>query len=159
MSKINIDLDSHLEFVSEYDDNYINSKLVDYLLEQDLSDSIQIDVYFHYLNDDYNIDYVKKIFKRSFESCIKSVDYELKDSRLRCIYMLLLGVSSSIMYIWLTYLKIPVFSEFFLILCWISFGEIIEDFLFYRKKIINKKKKYERLLNAKIKIFLDDGDL
>ncbi len=154
MNKILIDLDSHFEFLSKYNDSFINKNLCNYLIEQcsSTNSDIEIELCFHYLEPNLDELEIQKRFYNSFKKNLNEIRFELKDSNVRCLFMFCLGVAASILYFGLSKMDIPVLSEFFLIVCWIAFGEIIEDFLFNRRKLIEKKKKYLILLNADINI-------
>lgn len=157
MQIINIDLDNKYEFISEYNDNMLNNKLREYLLEnlEITKDEITLKFNFKYQESTKKIN-IKKILNNSFNDYISDINNEIKRINIRNIIFSLLGIFNLAIYSYLNQFDIFLISEFCLIISWVVYWEIIESFLFTRRKFVINKKKSIKLINAKIEVIRND---
>ena len=66
--------------------------------------------------------------------------------------MIVLGIVFLGIYWYFDKYNIFIFAEIFMIIGWVAFWVVAESFLFQRRNLIINRKKYLKLLNAKISI-------
>lgn len=151
-SFIEIDLDSRDEYINEYDDEKINSDLSNYIIEKDIDikSNIVFNVKFNYKADETEKKNIQKMLYNSFDEELDKTLKELKKLNLRDFLFFAFGCLFMVIYWWFDWYKVSFFSEFFLVMAWVAFWEIAEDFLFLRPTYILKKRKYRCFLKADI---------
>lgn len=149
-----IDLDSKYEYVNKYDDDRINEGLHQYILDSfdDLKQEVVLRVKFNFDVKDEDKNNAEKMFKMSFAEKLANAEMELKKLRFRNIILMLLGFVFLAIYCFLDRFNVFLFSEFFLVICWVAFWETTEGWLFSSRKLKIVKFKYQKLLCAEIKI-------
>lgn len=151
---IEIDLDNRDEYVNEYNDGRINERMQQYILDYpiNMKQDIVLKLNFNYKAKVDDIKFAEKMIKLSFSSSLSSIETKLKKLNYRDFTLLLLGILFLLIYCYLDKIKVFLFAEIFLIIGWVAFWEIAESLLFYRKKLVWSRRKYQKLMLAKIEI-------
>ncbi len=151
---IEVDLDSREEYINEYDDNRISDDLHEYILKKhiDYKKDVIIRVQFHFEVSKGEKELVKKMLYSDFKETLEVFNKEIKASNWKDIFLLGVGFLLFFLYYYFEKFHLFFFSEFILVVMWVAFWEIAEDILFYRRKLILKKKKYQKLFGARIDI-------
>ena len=153
-SVIEIDLDNRLEYLNEFDDNRIADRLCQYILDSyvDFKKVVELRVKFNYVVKQSEKENINNIFKNSFERYLKQIDREFRWLNLRDVILIVLGIVFLGIYWYFDKYNIFIFAEIFMIIGWVAFWVVAESFLFQRRNLIINRKKYLKLLNAKISI-------
>ena len=153
-SVIEIDLDNRLEYLNEFDDNRIADRLCQYILDSyvDFKKVVELRVKFNYVVKQSEKENINNIFKNSFERYLKQIDREFRWLNLRDVILIVLGIVFLGIYWYFDKYNIFIFAEIFMIIGWVAFWGVAESFLFQRRNLIINRKKYLKLLNAKISI-------
>lgn len=153
-SVIEIDLDNRLEYLNEFDDNRIADRLCQYILDfyVDFKNDVELRVKFNYVVKQSEKENINNIFKNSFERYLKQIDREFRWLNLRDVILIVLGIVFLGIYWYFDKYNIFIFAEIFMIIGWVAFWVVAESFLFQRRNLIINRKKYLKLLNAKISI-------
>lgn len=153
-SVIEIDLDNRLEYLNEFDDNRIADRLCQYILDSyvDFKNDVELRVKFNYVVKQSEKENINNIFKNSFERYLKQIDREFRWLNLRDVILIALGIIFFGIYWYFDKYNIFIFAEIFMIIGWVAFWVVAESFLFQRRNLIINRKKYLKLLNAKISI-------
>ena len=153
-SVIEIDLDNRLEYLNEFDDNRIADRLCQYILDfyVDFKKVVELRVKFNYVVKQSEKENINNIFKNSFERYLKQIDREFRWLNLRDVILIVLGIVFLGIYWYFDKYNIFIFAEIFMIIGWGAFWVVAESFLFQRRNLIINRKKYLKLLNAKISI-------
>lgn len=153
-SVIEIDLDNRLEYLNEFDDNRIADRLCQYILDSyvDFKKGVELRVKFNYVVKQSEKENINNIFKNSFERYLKQIDREFRWLNLRDVILIVLGIVFLGIYWYFDKYNIFIFAEIFMIIGWVAFWVVAESFLFQRRNLIINRKKYLKLLNAKISI-------
>ena len=153
-SVIEIDLDNRLEYLNEFDDNRIADRLCQYILDSyvDFMKVVELRVKFNYVVKQNEKENINNIFKNSFERYLKQIDREFRWLNLRDVILIALGIIFLGIYWYFDKYNIFIFAEIFMIIGWVAFWVVAESFLFQRRNLIINRKKYLKLLNAKISI-------
>ena len=153
-SVIEIDLDNRLEYLNEFDDNRIADRLCQYILDSyvDFKKGVELRVKFNYVVKQSEKENINNIFKNSFERYLKQIDREFRWLNLRDVILIALGIIFLGIYWYFDKYNIFIFAEIFMIIGWVAFWVVAESFLFQRRNLIINRKKYLKLLNAKISI-------
>ena len=153
-SVIEIDLDNRLEYLNEFDDNRIADRLCQYILDSyvDFKKVVELRVKFNYVVKQNEKENINNIFKNSFERYLKQIDREFRWLNLRDVILIVLGIVFLGIYWYFDKYNIFIFAEIFMIIGWVAFWVVAESFLFQRRNLIINRKKYLKLLNAKISI-------
>lgn len=153
-SVIEIDLDNRLEYLNEFDDNRIADRLCQYILDfyVDFKNDVELRVKFNYVVKQSEKENINNIFKNSFERYLKQIDREFRWLNLRDVILIVLGIVFLGIYWYFDKYNIFIFAEIFMIIGWGAFWVVAESFLFQRRNLIINRKKYLKLLNAKISI-------
>lgn len=153
-SVIEIDLDNRLEYLNEFDDNRIADRLCQYILDSyvDFKNDVELRVKFNYVVKQSEKENINNIFKNSFERYLKQIDREFRWLNLRDVILIVLGIVFLGIYWYFDKYNIFIFAEIFMIIGWVAFWVVAESFLFQRRNLIINRKKYLKLLNAKISI-------
>lgn len=153
-SVIEIDLDNRLEYLNEFDDNRIADRLCQYILDSyvDFKKVVELRVKFNYVVKQSEKENINNIFKNSFERYLKQIDREFRWLNLRDVILIVLGIVFLGIYWYFDKYNIFIFAEIFMIIGWGAFWVVAESFLFQRRNLIINRKKYLKLLNAKISI-------
>ena len=151
---IEIDLDNRDEYIDSYDDKKINPDLSNYIIYKDIDirNGVVFNIKFNYKVSELEKQNVKKMLYDSFNEGLNRTLEEIKKLNLRDFMLFGFGCLFLVIYWWLDWYKVSIFSEFFLVMGWVSFWEIAEDFLFLRPKHILKKRKYCCFLRSDIVI-------
>ena len=151
---IEIDLDSRFEYINEFDDSKINDRLHQYILDSiiNVKQDIILNIKFNYQVQQYEIESIDNIFKSSFKEAFVNNEREINKSNLRDLILLILGFLFLIIYCYLENFNVFIFAEFFMVISWVAFWEVVESLLFKKRELVIKNKKYASLLDAKIKI-------
>lgn len=151
---IEIDLDSRDEYVNEYNDDRISDRMQKYILDFpiDMKQDVVLKLNFNYKVKADEINSIENMIKLSFSSSLSRTENEIKKLNYRDLILLLLGILFLIIYCYLDEIKVFLFAEFFLIIGWVAFWEVAESFLFYRRKLVRNRRKYQKLMLAKIEI-------
>lgn len=151
---IEIDLDSRDEYVNEYNDDRINDRMQKYILDYpiDMKQDVVLKLNFNYKAKVDEIKSIEKMIKLSFSSSLCSTETKLRNLNYRDLILLLLGFLFLIIYCCLDEIKVFLFAEFFLIIGWVAFWEVGESLLFYRRKLVRNRRKYQKILLSKIEI-------
>lgn len=149
---IEIDLDSRFEYVNEFDDSRINDRLLRYILNSfvDLKKDVSLNIKFNYLYDKKEKDDICNMLKSSFEMALINNGREIKKLNFRNLILLFLGFLFLIIYWCLDKFNLFIFAEFFMVISWVAFWEIADSLLFKRRKLVIARRKYQKLLKAKI---------
>lgn len=148
---IEIDLDSRDEYINEYDDHKINEHLHQYLMGVNVSakkDNV-IRINFNYEVQKAEKEFIVNLLKADFEGTLEEIKMEIRYLNIRDMFLFLLGFLFLIISLLVKEYAIAIFSELFLVFCWVAFWEVAESFLFRRRKLRLKKKRYQALLKAK----------
>lgn len=154
IENIDIDLDNIDEYLNDYDDDKINDELVDYIMESinDLNKDITFNVNFKYIDNANKIDKVKDKINLTFKELNDDNEIKLKRSTYRIIVMFILGI----LLFWISNLlksfDLNTFSEIMKVLCWFSITYVGQEVVFNRRKLVRIKKKYDKVINAKINV-------
>ena len=153
-SVIEIDLDNRLEYLNEFDDNRIADRLCQYILDSyvDFKKGVELRVKFNYVVKQSEKENINNIFKNSFERYLKQIDREFRWLNLRDVILIVLGIIFLGIYWYFDKYNIFIFAEIFMIIGWVAFWVVAESFLFQRRNLIINRKKYLKLLDAKISI-------
>ena len=153
-SVIEIDLDNRLEYLNEFDDNRIADRLCQYILDSyvDFKKGVELRVKFNYVVKQSEKENINNIFKNSFERYLKQIDREFRWLNLRDVILIVLGIVFLGIYWYFDKYNIFIFAEIFMIIGWGAFWVVAESFLFQRRNLIINRKKYLKLLGAKIRI-------
>ena len=153
-SVIEIDLDNRLEYLNEFDDNRIADRLCQYILDSyvDFKKVVELRVKFNYVVKQSEKENINNIFKNSFERYLKQIDREFRWLNLRDVILIVLGIVFLGIYWYFDKYNIFIFAEIFMIIGWVAFWVVAESFLFQRRNLIINRKKYLKLLGAKIRI-------
>lgn len=153
-SVIEIDLDNRLEYLNEFDDNRIADRLCQYILDSyvDFKKGVELRVKFNYVVKQSEKENINNIFKNSFERYLKQIDREFRWLNLRDVILIVLGIVFLGIYWYFDKYNIFIFAEIFMIIGWVAFWVVAESFLFQRRNLIINRKKYLKLLGAKIRI-------
>ena len=153
-SVIEIDLDNRSEYLNEFDDNRIADRLCQYILDSyvDFKKVVELRVKFNYVVKQSEKENINNIFKNSFERYLKQIDREFRWLNLRDVILIVLGIVFLGIYWYFDKYNIFIFAEIFMIIGWVAFWVVAESFLFQRRNLIINRKKYLKLLNAKISI-------
>lgn len=151
---IEIDLDSRFEYINEFDDSKINDRLHQYILDSiiNVKQDIILNIKFNYQVQQYEIESIDNIFKSSFKEAFVNNEREINKSNSRDLILLILGFLFLIIYCYLENFNVFIFAEFFMVISWVAFWEVVESLLFKKRELVIKNKKYASLLDAKIKI-------
>lgn len=151
---IEIDLDNKLEYLNKYDDDCINDELHKYILDvfDDVKRNVLLRIKFNYSIGEEELSKVELIFKKSFYIEFDNISKKLVKQNIRDAVLLFLGFLFLIVYCYLDDFNIFLVAEFFMVISWVLFWKFAESLLFDRKILIINKKKYEKLINAEIKI-------
>ena len=154
IDNIDIDLDDIDEYLNDYDDDKIDDELVDYIMDSidDFDKNVVFNVNFKYKDNENKIDKFKNRLDITFKElddkndiCIKKINYRI--FIMFVLGILLIGVSNI-----LKSFELLTFSEVIKVLYWFSFTYVCEEIIYARRKLIKKKKKYDKVFNAKINI-------
>lgn len=150
---IEIDLDNRFEYVNEFDDSKINDRLLRYILNSiiDIKRDIVLNIKFNYAYDDKEKKDICNMLNLSFEMALINNEREIKKLNFRNLILLFLGFLFLIIYWYLDNFNLFIFAEFFLVISWVAFWEIADSLLFKRRKLVIARRKYQKLLMAKIK--------
>ena len=150
---IEIDLDNRFEYVNEFDDSKINDRLLRYILNSiiDIKRDIVLNIKFNYAYDDKEKKDICNMLNLSFEMALINNEREIKKLNFRNLILLFLGFLFLIIYWYLDNFNLFIFAEFFLVISWVAFWEIADSLLFKRRKLVVARRKYQKLLMAKIK--------
>lgn len=154
IENIDIDIDNIDEYLNDYDDDKIDDELVDYIMESidDLNKDITFNVNFKYKDNENKIDKVKDKINFTFKELRDDNEIRLKRSTYRIIVLLVLGI----LLFWVSNLlkgfDLNTFSEIMKVLCWFSITYVGQEVIFNRRKLVRIKKKYDKVINAKINV-------
>ena len=149
-----VDLDNRGEYINEYDDNKICDKLIEYILGSlsNSKGSVILKINFNYQENNDEKKRIKDMLLNDFAANLENINVEIRRLSYRGIILGILGVFFFLVYWYLEQYHVFLFSELFLVTCWVAFWKVAEDFLFSRKDLIDKRRKYIRLLNAEFEI-------
>ena len=139
---------------NEFDDNRIADRLFQYILDSyvDFKNDVELRVKFNYVVKQSEKENINNIFKNSFERYLKQIDREFRWLNLRDVILIVLGIIFLGIYWYFDKYNIFIFAEIFMIIGWVAFWVVAESFLFQRRNLIINRKKYLKLLGAKIRI-------
>ena len=149
---IEIDLDNRFEYVNEFDDNRINDRLLQYILDSiiDIKKEVVLNIKFNYMYDKKEKKYICSMLNLSFKTAFINNDLEIRRLNFRNFILLFLGFLFLIIYWCLDNFNLFIFAEFFMVISWVAFWEIADSLLFKRRKLVVARRKYQKLLKAKI---------
>lgn len=151
---IKIDLDSRFEYLNEFDDDKINDRLQNYILNSiiDIKKNIILIIKFNYKTDKKDINNVKDVFDLTFNSTLNNINNDIKMMNFKNFILLVLGFCFLMIYCYLEMKDIFIFAEFFMVVSWVFFWEFVESLLFKKRRLVIEKRKYQKLLSAEFKI-------
>lgn len=149
---VEIDLDNREEYINEYDDSKISENLSQYIIDsfRDIKRNVILSIKFNFKVSSVEKEQVKKMLYRDFKEGLTFADKEIKELDVRNIILFLVGVMLFFLSYFFECMGMNVFSEFFMVVTWVAFWEIAENFLFIRRNLVCRKKKYHKLLKAEI---------
>lgn len=149
---IEIDLDHRDEYVHLYDDNKIHDDLHQYIMDYhvDIKGSIMLKVNFNYKIMEGEKHKISEMLRRDFQDSLTEILEEIKKLNDQVIFLTLLGLFFLAVSFMVGKLKVAVVSEVFLLISWVLLWEVVESFLFTRRNLNYKKKKYLKLLTSEI---------
>ena len=118
----------------------------------DLNKDISFNINFKYKDNENKIDKVKNKINLTFKELRDDNDIRLKRSNYRIIVLFILGI----LLFWISNLlksfDLNTFSEIMKVLCWFSITYVGQEVIFNRRKLVRIKRKYDKVINAKINV-------
>lgn len=153
---IEIDLDLRDEYVNEYDDRRISDELHNFIMASnfDVKQAVVVRVKVHFEVSEKEQEFMKKMLYDDFRVTLDITKEEIRRSNVQDMLLLLMGFLLFFLSYFFGVVHMNLFSEFFLVITWVAFWQVAEDFLFYRRKIVIRRKKYQRLVDSKIDILV-----
>lgn len=151
---IEIDLDNRDEYINEYDDNRISDDLHHYVIESlnNVQKEVCIKVLFHFKVPDKEKERFKKMMYRDFQGSLIETEQDIKSLNIRDVFLFVVGLVLFFLSYFFEQLNMLLVSELFTVATWVAFWEVAESFLFERRRLILRKKKYQKLVCSKIVI-------
>lgn len=151
---IEIDLDSKLEYLNKYDDNMISEELLNYVLDtfDNVKNNVVLQIKFNYNATNKELLKIENLMKKSFLIELDNIKKKLKKQRVIDLLLLLWGMLVLVIYFFMKNYEFVLLTELLMITSWVSLWKFVENILFDRRLLIIKKKKYEKLINAKIEL-------
>lgn len=151
---IEIDLDSKLEYLNKYDDNMISEELLNYVLDtfDNVKNNVVLQIKFNYNATNKELLKIENLMKKSFLIELDNIKKKLKKQRVIDLLLLLWGMLVLVIYFFMKNYEFVLLTELLMITSWVSLWKFVENILFDRRLLIIKKKKYEKLVNAKIEL-------
>lgn len=149
---VEIDLDAKEEYINEYDDSKISENLSHYIIESvhDVRKNVILKIKFNFQVSSAEKEQVRNMLYRDFKECLTFVNKEIQNLNVRNIILFLVGVILFFLSYFFECMDMNVFSEFFMVVTWVSFWEVAENFLFVRRNLVCQRKKYHKLLESEI---------
>lgn len=154
MKKIEIDINSKRDFISDYNENTLEPNLRDFILNElvgySVKEKLHIDIKSKEKLSEEEQEKFIKVLRKEFKECLADLELEVKYSNYKRISLLLIGVLGIfINYQFNQYLG-EVLAEIFTIIGWVAIWELVYSILFTALSRRRNIKRYKQIIKANI---------